>query len=171
MRKLVGWFVLLNGDLLVSESCKSLKCVFCSFQPCRWQVGAGCCPVCVWGCLVSCAWSGCPLPPFQTINFPWRPWMQWTEELFCPRVLFQRWSLPPSVHTEGLATVTAAATRSCPSSSGGAVDCSRIFPVTLNASTVPHPPAWSQATARYQRYLTLAQTEQKCMLRLIIIII
>lgn len=74
--------------------------------------------------------------------------MQWTEEPFSPRVLCQRWSLLPSTHTEDLATLTVAATRSCPFSCGGAVDCSRIFPATVNALTAPRPPAWSQATAR-----------------------
>lgn len=80
--------------------------------------------------------------------------MQWTEEPFSPKVLYQRWSLPPSVHTEDLATMTVAVTRSCPFSSGGAAGCSHIFLATLNALTVPCPPAWSQATARYERYLT-----------------
>lgn len=129
-------------------------CVFCSFQTLRWQVGAGWYPVCVWGCLASCAGSGSPLPPFLMTNFPWRPWMQWTEEPFSPRVLSQTWSSPPSAHTEVLATMTAAVTRSCPFSYGGAEDCSHIFLETPSASTVLRPPAWSQATARYQRYLT-----------------
>lgn len=131
------------------------ECVGFSSQSYRWQVGASWCPVCVWGCLVSCAGSGSRLPPFQTTNFPWRPWMQWSEEPFSLRVLWLRWSSPLSAHTEDLATVTAAATKSCPFSSGGVEDCSHIFPVTLNASTVPNPPAWPQATGRYQRYLPL----------------
>lgn len=94
------------------------------------------------------------MPPFQTTNFPWRLWMQWSEQPFSPRAPCQRWSLPPSLHTEDLVTVTGAATKSCPSSSGGAGGCSHIFQVTPNASTVPHPPVWSRATARYHSHLT-----------------
>lgn len=132
----------------------------------------------VWGCSVSFAGSGSLSPPLQMTNFLRGHRMHWTGGPFSPRVLCQRWSLPPSVHTEDLATMTAATTRSCPSSCGGAEVCSHISPGTLNASTVPHRPAWSRATARYRRRMNLekcflmkllAQTESRCSLTLIII--
>lgn len=85
--------------------------------------------------------------------------MEWSEEPSSLRALCQRWSLPLLAHTEDLETAIAAATRSCPFSSGGVEVCSHIFLVTQSASTVPGPPAWPQATGRYRRHLTLTWEE------------
>lgn len=152
----------MKGKQVFNSSVSTVTCMgmqmhmwCCFLMPYRWQEGARWHPACVLGCWVSCAGSGSPLPPFQMTSSPWGPWMLWTEQLFSLRVPCQRWSLPPSVPTEDLATSIAAGTRSCPSCCGGVQGSSHIFLVTPNVSTVPDLLVWLQATERYQTHLTL----------------